>query len=345
MSGFWTKFGGVADQLDALAGRVILKVWNRIRPRIWAITGMKVLFSLFILFAWWLGKMAEKAASSVGSIPSYAWWWIVGIPTAIVVIVLLWKNRSTVLTPLGQVRAKFSFARVLGVLAIVGVVTLIVFNDEIKGAARGYLQDKEIGGLPILARGKPASPEATLAIIAECESGGRHWNDDGSVVTNKNKDGSIDIGRWQINSQHWERAKSMGHDVSTEEGNEAFAKVLFNKYGTDPWNSSRECWGDKIYAHYAKSFSGETVATGTIRVGRDWSSWVSVPPGQELFFQRMDDTVSFEIEIQDGDRFEFKPNFPGHKRFALIQRARFRVTDEKAEELSIWLRFSPYEIT
>ncbi|MGB3922274.1 MAG: hypothetical protein WBL19_03350 [Minisyncoccia bacterium] len=273
-------------------------------------------------------------------IPSSFWWWVVGVPVALGVIVIFWKKRKS-LTALGQVRKKISFWPVFWSAVVVVIVLLNVFDDEIEDEARTYLADKSIGGLPILARSDPVSPEATLAIICETESPEGHRDDNGDVITNKNTDGTIDIGKCQINSQHEERAKSEGYDIWTEEGNEAFAKVLFDESGTTPWNASRDRWGDKVTAPYAETFSGTTIATGTVRVGQEWSDWVRVPPGQELFFERMDNT-SFEVELQGGEIFEFQRNFAGHKRFPLIQRIRFRVTDEEAEELLIWLRFSPF---
>lgn len=78
--------------------------------------------------------------------------------------------------------------------------------------------------------------------IARCESGGRQFNKDGTVVR-----GEIhvpDIGKYQINSAVWEReAKKLGYDLLTEEGNEQFALELYRRYNTLPWESSKSCWG------------------------------------------------------------------------------------------------------
>jgi hypothetical protein len=37
-------------------------------------------------------------------------------------------------------------------------------------------------------------------------------------------------------------AKKLGLDVYSLEGNAAYAKYLFDKQGTVPWDSSKPCW-------------------------------------------------------------------------------------------------------
>ena len=91
--------------------------------------------------------------------------------------------------------------------------------------------------------------EVALPIIAQCESGGRQFNKDGSVVTNdKNADGTIDRGKWQINSSHDAETKRLGIDISTEEGNEKFARILYAKNELRDWEATRHCWEPKLLA-------------------------------------------------------------------------------------------------
>ena len=88
----------------------------------------------------------------------------------------------------------------------------------------------------------------TLENISECESDGKQFYEDGTVVSNKNynKDGvhwSTDWGKHQINDYyHEEVALSMGYDIMTEEGNTAYAEYLFGIAGTSPWSASQHCW-------------------------------------------------------------------------------------------------------
>ncbi|KKT42266.1 hypothetical protein A2W54_02940 [Candidatus Giovannonibacteria bacterium RIFCSPHIGHO2_02_43_13] len=80
-----------------------------------------------------------------------------------------------------------------------------------------------------------------LTRIAACESQGRHFDGDGNVlVGERNK---YDIGKFQINVLYWgDLAKKLGHDLYTEEGNEAVALAIYEKYGTAPWKWSKKCW-------------------------------------------------------------------------------------------------------
>jgi hypothetical protein len=79
--------------------------------------------------------------------------------------------------------------------------------------------------------------------IAECESGNRQYADNGQVITNGNKNGSVDIGRFQINLSIWgETATELGYDLTKEEDNTNFALYLFENYGSEPWIWSKKCW-------------------------------------------------------------------------------------------------------
>ena len=81
-----------------------------------------------------------------------------------------------------------------------------------------------------------------LAEVARCESGFRQVDaKDGQVlrgVVNK-----ADVGLMQINeAYHGEKAKSLGLDLETVDGNLAYAKYLYDKEGTKPWSASAKCW-------------------------------------------------------------------------------------------------------
>ncbi len=80
-----------------------------------------------------------------------------------------------------------------------------------------------------------------LERIAECESGDRHFDANGDVITghiNPN-----DTGRFQINTHyHGERAREMGLDLFDKQDNEAYARWLYEKRGVQPWSASEHCW-------------------------------------------------------------------------------------------------------
>lgn len=91
---------------------------------------------------------------------------------------------------------------------------------------------------PIQAQAFYAGPPIVLYKIAECESGSRQYTDSGKVLISK----THDYGLFQINAMHLKEAKAMGYDITTPEGNTAYAVYLYNTQGTSPWNPSKKCW-------------------------------------------------------------------------------------------------------
>lgn len=81
-----------------------------------------------------------------------------------------------------------------------------------------------------------------LKRIAQCESGGSHYKNGQVIINGKNKNGSVDLGKYQINSTWNATATKMGLDLTNEQDNEAFAKWLYANKGTEPWYSSKPCW-------------------------------------------------------------------------------------------------------
>lgn len=78
-----------------------------------------------------------------------------------------------------------------------------------------------------------------------CESGLRQFDKNGNVL--RGVVNPLDTGIAQINLKyHGARAEELGYDLFTEDGNIAFAKLLYKEQGTKPWHWSRHCWGSKI---------------------------------------------------------------------------------------------------
>jgi hypothetical protein len=81
--------------------------------------------------------------------------------------------------------------------------------------------------------------------IAFCESRFRHFDSDGNVLR-----GDIepsDIGVMQINEYfHGRKAQVMGIDLYDFGGNLIYARYLYEKEGTEPWKSSKKCWGSQL---------------------------------------------------------------------------------------------------
>jgi hypothetical protein len=84
---------------------------------------------------------------------------------------------------------------------------------------------------------------AVMERIAECESGNSHYAKSGQIVTNGNTNGTVDIGKYQINLFYWgDKATELELDLTIEEDNEAFALYLYDLHGTEPWIWSKKCW-------------------------------------------------------------------------------------------------------
>ena len=87
--------------------------------------------------------------------------------------------------------------------------------------------------------------EPILVDVARCESTYRQFDQTGNIL--RGKVNSADVGVMQINEKyHADEAAKLHLDLYTTEGNVAFAKYLYGKYGTDPWKYSEKCWGDKL---------------------------------------------------------------------------------------------------
>lgn len=80
-----------------------------------------------------------------------------------------------------------------------------------------------------------------LIAIAQCESGGKQFNADGTVVENPI---THDYGLFQIHESWLPTAKKMGLDViNSPMDNIEFALWLSNKDpGFTDWSASKKCW-------------------------------------------------------------------------------------------------------
>jgi hypothetical protein len=65
----------------------------------------------------------------------------------------------------------------------------------------------------------------------------------GLPLMNNNVDGSTDWGLFQINDWHWgAKAKELGFDIMTEQGNRDMAQWIYENMGTGPWSASKAGW-------------------------------------------------------------------------------------------------------
>jgi hypothetical protein len=86
--------------------------------------------------------------------------------------------------------------------------------------------------------------------IAKCESRFRQHDENGEVLRGEKNE--QDRGVMQINEYfHSEDSNKLGYDIQTLEGNTAYARYLYEKYGVKPWSSSSKCWKKTVaYSDY-----------------------------------------------------------------------------------------------
>ncbi|MCR4285586.1 MAG: transglycosylase SLT domain-containing protein [Candidatus Kaiserbacteria bacterium] len=75
----------------------------------------------------------------------------------------------------------------------------------------------------------PEDPETALK-IAHCES-----SLDPSAINNRNKNGSVDKGLYQINSVHDKRVRELDLDLFDTDDNLKIARLLYEEHTWSPW--------------------------------------------------------------------------------------------------------------
>jgi hypothetical protein len=81
--------------------------------------------------------------------------------------------------------------------------------------------------------------------VARCESHFRHELSDGTIL--KGRVDPADTGVMQINKRfHESTAIKLGLDLDNIEDNLAYARYLYEKQGTKPWNASAPCWNKTL---------------------------------------------------------------------------------------------------
>ena len=101
--------------------------------------------------------------------------------------------------------------------------------------------------------------------IARCESKFRQFTDSGNVL--KGGAGGGMIGVFQFyESAHTGAASALGYDLTTLDGNLAYARHIYEAQGTTPWNSAKYCWENNISAATTFTKPNETALRQQIAV-------------------------------------------------------------------------------
>jgi hypothetical protein len=95
--------------------------------------------------------------------------------------------------------------------------------------------------------------EPLLAEIARCESRFAQFGKNGQVIKN---DHSTAVGVFQIMASiHDDFAdQKLGLDIYSLQGNAAYARYLYDKQGSTPWDASKACWSkSQVYKDMQKA--------------------------------------------------------------------------------------------
>jgi hypothetical protein len=144
---------------------------------------------------------------------------------------------------LGRFASKFDRTDKICLTIIAALIIFLTINGIWKAMNRELYAYN-----PLLPKAEAAETEEAideiLQKIADCESGGKQFYSDGRVVLNVNKDGSADVGLYQINLRYHgaEIARQKLDVINSEEDNKKFALYLYQRNGTADWSASKHCW-------------------------------------------------------------------------------------------------------
>ena len=92
--------------------------------------------------------------------------------------------------------------------------------------------------IPVVEAKDKFSEFPLLVKICKAESGNRQFEKSGRVL--RGRVNPSDIGFCQIHEPIWnDKARELGYDIYTEQGNKDMAIYIFLTEGESPWNSSR----------------------------------------------------------------------------------------------------------
>lgn len=78
--------------------------------------------------------------------------------------------------------------------------------------------------------------------VSRCESHFAQFDANGDIL--RGVVNNQDVGVMQINEHyHLDTAQDNNYNLYSVEGNTAYARKLYMQSGTDPWISSKPCWG------------------------------------------------------------------------------------------------------
>jgi hypothetical protein len=203
--------------------------WMRI-PILWSLIYDTLhgflIFNLGVVVAAWLGSIKQvdkdgKKTDKSDPVASKASWvvWFIVILSLVPVAIRLWGEQG--------------YVKMAG-LASSSHKTYVV--GDVSSSKFDYRDVPE----------SDAELEKILDGIGKIESDNQHI-DPKTGAPIRNKEGSSAIGELQImESLHDERAKALGYDIRTREGNRGYGKHLLRTLGTTPWEVDPRSFGKLV---------------------------------------------------------------------------------------------------
>ena len=113
---------------------------------------------------------------------------------------------------------------ILGLLYLGSYNQVVFASPAVEQSVREYFAD-----IPVMIE------------IARCESKFRQFADSGNVL--RGGVGGQMVGVFQFfDRYHTSPAYELGFDIETVDGNLAYARYVYDRQGTAPWNAARDCW-------------------------------------------------------------------------------------------------------
>jgi len=128
------------------------------------------------------------------------------------------------------------FRKLIIVTAMVGIAFSAFKSGAMTTAAETVYADREVVKEVEVVKNSPV-----LDRIAQCESGNVHYKN-GQVIMRANTNGTVDIGKYQINTVWFAQATKLGLDLTKEEDNKKMAEWIYANRGTEDWYPSKSCW-------------------------------------------------------------------------------------------------------
>lgn len=126
-------------------------------------------------------------------------------------------------------------------LSLVGLAGYVLFmSGAFLYSTSSVVAEVNTVQLPVVA--------VVLERIADCESGNgtkgsaTQLDRNGQVLMRPNANGTVDVGKYQINTVWFKKASELGFDLTREEGNKAMGEWIYLNKGTGDWSASAKCW-------------------------------------------------------------------------------------------------------